>query len=708
MLHCVPYLLQQAIFYILDFTRWEFLESLLKANILAPLNTIISTSAQPDLCSSATRVVALLGSWEHIQFFPDPNKLQPYSIPICSILLTALTNSASAVSVGLNKFKSPAWVHGSSSGDEYKYMDSAVSAAVDTLNGLFPVCDADVKQEVLNAVSLVAKAGALSDMSLSLKATVGFMGRQYHIKGVPLSTQKPRAACPKLAGSEAIREMVLASTCMTWFQSENYCTCDGANILNDLFQENHSMWTAEVLGQAISYSMILPSTEWPGFLAQNVSLDCFADMISRTPDSQFEDEDLMGAAEFMYSCIMPRRTPPWEPPPESEDSEVLKKGWSDSKECHALETTVMLAALEAGALRFSIRANGCETIQSYTSQIFEHLTGANPDGHTVLTRLRASASWPKAMPHLVEAAQQLLDIAFAQLAGASSGGQGEEAGGDEEGEEADPGGDGEDPAEDPSADPAEGDENDEEGEEEEEPFTNPWPSYKIFDAVKFFVEVSALHQHDLKEFDPKKPDPSPVAGVASGKIGIQTAFASKHAILKALHAMLQKVVVYITDAIEEGGLEGAVYVAPIIVALLGQFLDSDGPLTYNADVLLRSGVVDKICLHMQPPAAPTEDDDDADNFFQLMVVLSVLARRNPEGRVKLMNLGTQCLPMLMKRAANDPPGAWSVVEFVGYMACSDEVHSSMKKDGIPSLLMQILKVRTQLCHYLGLCTAFTK
>lgn len=158
--------------------------------------------------------------------------------------------------------------------------------------------------------------------------------------------------------------------------------------------------------------------------------------------------------------------------------------------------------------------------------------------------------------------------------------------------------------------------------------------------------------------------------------------------LHALHSSINKVVDHIVKVMEEEGQEAAVYAAPLIVALLGQFLDSDDPLTFNADLLLKSGAISKICLYIKP--IPDSPDDD-ESFFELMVVLSVLARRNPEARTRLM--GLKVLPVLLKRATDDPPGALSVVQFMGFMVCSDEVHSSMKQAGVPKVLMQVLKVR---------------
>lgn len=462
----------------LDFTRWAFCESLLKAKILAPLNTIITTSGHPDLCSSAVRVAALLGSWEFVQFSPDMHQLQPNSKPICALLLSALTNSASAVCMALEKIKSPTWIHGSASSDEYKYLDMGVGPAIDTLKDNFPMCGPDVQQAILKAVSQVVKAGALSERCLSLKAAVGFLGRHYLIEGVEQGPQMPRPVCPRLASSEVITEVALACASMHWAGEGNYCSSNGPSIFNALFQQNQSMWTAEILGQAITSCMVQPSAEWPGFFSQMVSPEWFNNLVEQTPDSLFEEEDFVEPVGCMYNIITPCLIRPWEPPPETQEGEESDNAWRSSKECLSLETVVMLAALEAGALRFSIRANACQALNDYTEGMLEHLTGASLDGHKIVTRLRAcDKSWPLAMPHLVEAAQQLVDIAFAQLVGNQ-----------------DPGAcKGPDPEDPPEESPADADEDgDEEGDAEgdkEEIFTNPWREYTVFTAVKFLAEV---------------------------------------------------------------------------------------------------------------------------------------------------------------------------------------------------------------------------
>lgn len=616
----------------------------------------------------------MLGAWTHVQTLSNGiHLLASHSSSICCILVSAMTHSSSAISHQLEECKAPAWHHGWTQLANHSLLDKVTGQAVDTFNNLFHMCKPDIQQAVLNAVSKIVKAGALWEKYESLHAAVRFYGRHFHINGINQGTCMPKPICPRLDGHLVLEEVLTAAVSMSWVCESGYVSCRGPHLFSDLLHHNQSMWTVEILVQALNCSMIFLAVEWPALLTPTVSSDWYSNVIPRVAKSPFEDSDFTEVLEFMHSIIMPHMSKPWDFP--HDGKQKWADGWCASKECQNLESLVMLAALEAGLLRFSIRAYACRIMHGYASEFLQHLTGSTSDGLATLNHLRASGSWPKAMHHLVEAAQQLTDNALAQplkLIDPNDVGDDEQL------------------------------ENDilrhsQSHRDSMEAWSNPWLDYQVVDAVKFLAEVSATHQQELMKFDPNNPNSSPLNGVEKDltrSLNSAQSASLTHAMLSALHSSIQKVVTHISEAMKDGDLTSAMYAAHIIMALLGGYMPSNDNLNFNASLLLASGAIKNICLHLQPLSTTTSNP----RFSQLVMVLSLLARRHPEARGRLISM--RILPVLLKRVKDNPWEAVEVFELLGTLTWSEEVHSSMKQAGVPQAVREILQVYFHLC-FLG-------
>lgn len=643
----------QAICCIVDPTRWEFCKSLLKANILNALVTIRSTTTMLQLCCIATQVVALLGSWKHVQLLENGMEhLRPYSADIAGFLLGSLPQSACSISTDLRNTKGTTWKQGFT---PFESLDGSMSEAVDTLNTLYTLCIPDIQHEVLKAVFQIIKVGALSQTFESLHAAIRFLARHFCIHGIDQQPGKPMPACPCMPSQEATQGVMDACLQMTWSSTAGLQT-HGTKIYNSLLRNNCSLWTSTILSQILQTCLEQGALGWPAAVDTEANA---CELFIRNHywiHGMFQSEELNGLMELLCFVIEAHPSKPWE---------KAGKDWSAGNECKELELMVMLEALKAGALQFSMRIY----VSGHTG-IMQHLSGSTPRGLLSLTRLRESGSWPIVMHHLVQAARQLTEIALQQHSQ-------------------------------PTAEVCveTKNENKDDKEQTEQPslscermsyvqdHQSPWTKYTFQDACKFLAEVSALHQCELLGLE------SGAFSTALPKDGQQTS--SEQAMLQTLHSTLKKAVAQVALIMEDGKLSSALLAAPLISALLGGHMLTPIPLSFNADLLFNTGIITKVSVHLNPLTAAGNEE----SLKQIMGVLLMLASRNTEAHGRLIQVSN--LSVMLKIAGNSIEKSVDILKFVCSVASSQQARGMMRDVGVPDAMSAICEVSTCVEIFLG-------
>lgn len=641
--------LQQAIQELLDFTRWELAEALLKADILVALTTIITGTTTPlFLCSTATKVAALLGSWEHVQLLPDGiGHLKQYAYAICTLLLTSLTNSASSISLELDIREAPTWVNECINFDE---IDIATTTAVDTLNLLYPLCDDATQQNILKLIDRIGRAGALTHSCGSLQAAVRFRARRFGLIVRDHSSSKALPPCPTTSSLNPGKCIWDACMLMTWTATE-HVRHRGLELFLSILWMNRCMWTSHTLDLCLKPCIADIYMRWPSICEQY----SMKQWCRRSVVMQGVESDAVFAGTF--HIMKPHSIRPW-----NQGSTDI---WSSTKESLELESMVMLEAIKAGALRMAMHTYSCNVVHRHQFGTLEFLTGSSPRGLIALTNLRDNGSWSSIFNTLVEAAQQLMEIALAQQHNMGS-----------EIDEGD------------AADGTEASKSDLDPDLQDAlggwfP-QNPWLDYSLSEACAFVAEVSTLHQRELEEF---RPPPSLTRSVS---VDAQPPLAEQ-ASLQSLYCTIHEAVAGITQLMEDGAVASAVLAAPAISALLGVRMLSTTALTFNADLLFESRAIPNICLHLHIFSSTGDEKD----VKALMVVPLLLAQRNPEARMRLIQAIN--VPSMLRRAISAPWYTQHVLTFLCSVLRSYGVDEVVKNAPVLEFMRHVCKVR----HILG-------
>lgn len=617
----------QAIAGLVDVRGWRFSQALLEAGILSSLSTVItSTTKHLGVCCTATEAASRLGSWKYVQV--NNNALVPlasHSSALTTLLLAALANTSSSICIELSLRGAPVtatWKHGCLPS---ALLDESTALAVDTLNDLYPTCNSNMQSDVLKAIAQVIKAGALSETCKSLASAMDFLERHFCIRGKYTNTGT-RPECPNLSSKEATLLAAAASVqLITWRYEKGW---EGPSLRAHPYilmymANNASFWTPEVLGHIMA-GLVKILSEGP--VQATMKKEKGFNMLA---EGSFH---LLSALQGLSEIIKPHPSTPWD---------SSKTDWSTSKECEALETSVVLEALKAGALQAVLRIYPCLFRHKDAHTVVKELTGSSPHSLRSLTNIRSGKDWESVLPHLVEAVGNLTDWALATP----------------------------------------GEESDEEEVTMQIVGTQatvvkaPRKGYPLISACKLLAEVSALHQQELQD----------LASSASLPAHTQPS-ATEAAAMQSLHATFKKVLSRISELLSSREVSEALPAAPLMAALLGSRMLTATPLSYIADTFLKNGAMKLIGAHMRHLAS----SEDGEGFKQMMGVLVVLAKRNPEAHSLLMPVGN--LSLMLKMAKKTPVVTGTVLDFLQGVVPSEQVHEVLKKGDVLGLMQHVCQV----------------
>lgn len=621
-------------------SRWEFCESLLKADILGALNSIISNDNPPslELCCTATSAAGRLGAWHQVEERYGMEVLRPFSADIATTLLTSITGSDSAISTALEKLGVSDWRHECT---PCRGLDWAASGAVDSLNDLYPLCGNDLQAKVMKAISRIVNAGVLDSTCWSLTSVLSFLERHFCIKGgcgldcCVNRNRKPQPRCSRVPSEAATLDAATACVqMMTWrFDAMLPLGTIGGDKLLVYMKSNQDMWTSEVLS-AILTALVRICMEGPAELTVRTSADFRGRKSSRMDE---EERHLHSASHCLAWIIVPQASRPWG---------KTKSDWTTSKACKVFESMVTLEALKAGAVRAALRIYDCEFRHQHAHSILRQLTGSSTHGRRSLQSIAVGNSWPDVLGHLVEAAQKLSATAF-ELPDAQDSTRVQDS-------------------DKPDEARAEAKSTPKSKPKRALKASGPWLRFTPLDICKFVAFLASTQESELDAI-------SLSPALSMSDMQKQAGNTSNNPQLGILPNTIMKLVSQITNKIKDGQLSSAVHAAPLIAALLGHHLSSDTVLRFNTLLIMKHRAVEFICVNLQSIAS----SDKLTEIKELLVVPILLARRRPNTREHFIGLGM--LPAMLRIIERSPASADEALTFLCHMVCLVEVQEILKQ-----------------------------
>lgn len=624
----VHFLFTQAIAGLVDVRGWRFSQALLEADILSSLSTVItSTTKHLGVCCTATEAASRLGSWKYVQV--NNNALVPlaaHSSALTTLLLAALTSTSSSVSIELGLRGAPTTATWKHGCLPSALLDVSTALAVDTLNDLYPTCASNMQSAVMQAVAQVIKAGALSETCKSLASAMDFLERHFCIRGKYANTGT-RPECPNLSSKEATLLAAAASVqLITWRYEKGW---EGPSLRAHPYVLMYMANNASFwTPDVLGHIMVgLVKIMSEGPIQATMKKEKGFNMLA---EGSFH---LLSAVQGLSEIIKPHPSTPWD---------SSKTDWSTSKECEALETVVVLEALKAGALQAVLRIYPCLFRHKDAHTVLKELTGFGLHSLRSLSNIRSGKDWASVLPHLVEAVGNLTDWALATP----------------------------------------GEESDEEEVTMQIVGTQatvvkpPRKGYPLISACKLLAEVSALHQQELQD----------LASSASLPSANSQPSATEASVLQSLYVTIKKVLTRVSELLASREVSEALPAAPLMAALLGSRMLTNTSLSYIADTFLKNGAMKLIGAHMRHLAG----SEDGEGFKQMMGVLVVLAKRNPEAHSLLMPVCN--LSLMLKMAKKTPVVIGSVLDFLQGVVPSEQVHEVLKKGDVLGLMQHACQV----------------